>query len=360
MIEPRNGMTYSNEDFEAFQERLLESTSGSGLLWELRDALFTEAFYGKPRNSNPLLILPGVWRLKLQHERLLHRKATPATPTHGAIHVMFLSARNNHVQRLIPTMCSDQSDADFQGWIIEPRVLGMLPKPFAVQSRVIAGAWTKHSHSCDYRNAHIFARDLADSLPGTFDGHKIAVVCAYMVRFFGWQRFWQMAFSENTPQSVITTYEKAEHAKAMLYVAKQLGVPHRIHWIHGLRHASLQASLATELWCMTPGDVRFFRSRVPSYCTPIVKENPEATALAQSIGVLDSALVPALNPVHFLFLGPGKEKSYPKDMRMADLAVIHKLQQYFGSKIQWRFRPHPSATDRFQSELAEAGINASD
>ncbi len=50
---------YSNESFERFQKRLKSDVGGDSPRWQLRDALFAEAYYGKSWQLAFFIHCPG-------------------------------------------------------------------------------------------------------------------------------------------------------------------------------------------------------------------------------------------------------------------------------------------------------------
>jgi hypothetical protein len=356
-------MDYSNESFERFQQAISEAHGNDSLLWRLRDALFAEAFYGKANRLRKLFRFPGGWLLVLLALYLRERRgsyaAYPNSPP-DACHYLFPSPRNNHMRRLLPMLESETGAGEAcVAWYGVPGIPELAPESLRDSFHSVAGAWTRHIRFPDFQEASRLTRELEAILPEDLDAPKLAAIRVYLVQFLAWRRFWLERLGSR-PSKIISTFEKAPRVKAFFHAAWELGVPVRIHWVHGLRHASIQSTLATELWCMTPGDVRFFKDRVPVFCTPSVRKNPEAAELSAAIGVLDPASLRQGDPIHFLFLGPGLEASYTKEMRMADLAVIRKIQREFSDRIAWRFRPHPSAIERFRDELTHAGIDIQD
>mgnify|MGYP000937766134 FL=1 len=149
-------------------------------------------------------------------------------------------------------------------------------------------------------------------------------------------------------------------AKAMLHVAKQMGVPNRIHWAHGLRHASLQSTLASELWCIIESDVDYYRPILPEGCKPVYKQSPEAIELIQGIGILGEDELQSLPTVNFLFLGNGFDSAYTSDLSRADMAVIRTAMAGLGTQVCWRFRPHPGNIPRFREDLTALGMDQVD
>ena len=357
-------MEYTNENFEKFQQSIARSFDEGSLLWLLRDAIFVEAFYGKHSQKDIHTHLPYGDFFAYKYLQFQARKADSVSDTidltQNASHFLFVSSRNNHINRLIPLLQeAQQTGQNCIAWVSDPSVIDMIPSELKFCIREITHCWTKYTKKKDLVLARKLSADLTRALPRQFTRRQRKDITVYLVQFFAWERFWKEAF-QSAPTSLATTFEKSAIAKAFFYAGYKENVSTRIHWLHGLRHASLQATLSTKLWCMTPGDVRFFEDRVPDFCTPSVKQNPEAQELATAIGVLDPSSLCVDDPIHFLFLGPGLESSYNREMRMADLSIIRKIQQKARSNISWRFRPHPSATERFRSELNEANIDIQD
>lgn len=356
-------MDYSNESFERFQKIMESAVEKDSLLWLLRDAIFAEAFYGKQRTLAPLYPLPGGWMVALgyqwfQARRMKRTWSLPET-AEGSQHFLFLSERNNHTARLFPLFREQREQARCIAWHTVPAIRYLAQNDEQADFHCIAGRWSQHLRLQDLRDANQLAGELTRIFPKELDRPAQAAIRIYLAQLLAWEHFWQTTLGEH-PAKVVSTFEKASDVKSFFLAAMRKQTPSRIHWIHGLRHTSLQATLSTELWCMTPGDARFFLGRVPAACTPSVRCNPEAEALVQSIGMPDLNSLPQCKPIHFLFLGPGLEASYTREMRRADLRVIRKIQLELNERVQWRFRPHPSAAARFKAELAEAGVTADD
>jgi len=356
-------MTYSNESFEHFQEKLENAKGSDPLLWELRDSLFAEVFYGKERRIDILNRLPGGWMLSLAFQYFQNRLKAVSNrlpePNSGQSHFLFLSTRNNHINRLLPLYTKHRSSADCRAWYTMEGVPAETNDAGNPQILRIVGEWSRHLRVGDLFFAAKLSKQIWAVFPRELTPIQVSKIRIYLVQFMAWKRFWDQALGEQ-PQMIATTFEKSPQAKAFFYSARDKQTPRRIHWIHGLRHASIQSTLATELWCMTPGDVRYFETRIPDYCTATLKRNPEADELAEKIGYFNPHQIQKRGHIRFLFLGPGKEASYTREMRMADLAIIRAIQEELGALVEWRFRPHPSARERFQAELDEADIRIPD
>lgn len=356
-------MDYSNESFEEYQARLADAVSQDSLLWRLRDGLFAEAFYGKQRTLDPFHRWPLGWLVPLAVRwladwRRSRGQSVPDAEPNGR-HYLFLSPRNNHVHRLCSLFLEDEQHPQARAWVMESGIVEQIDSGKGGQLHDVAGHWSRCLRWRDISGARALAREFAAIFPAEILCRQQAAITVYLIQFLAWDRFWKGALGSSA-SLVASTFEKTPRVKALFHAAWALGVPRRIHWIHGLRHASIQATLSTELWCMTPGDVRFFAARVPEFCTPSVHRNPEADELIKEVGIVDRSTFGGIERPHFLFLGPGKEASYSREMRRADLAIIRKAQQELGDRIAWRFRPHPSAVERFREELKEAGIVAED
>jgi len=272
-------------------------------------------------------------------------------------HYLFVSGRSNHMGRMLSLLKGKSTSSEWVAWCANNEAYDTVSAHFPKRAIKIRGEWTKFIKLKHLYDAYSWSRKCKQLFSDELDRVQVGSVCLYLVKYFAWVEFWSSNISKETT-SVVVTFEKSDVAKSMLSAAKDKGVPHRVHWVHGLRHASLQSTFSTELWCMTPGDVRFFSPRVPDFCKPVLKSNPEAIDLIDRVGVVNPSTFSDISTLHFLFLGPGLEASYPREMRMADMEVIRKAQEEFGARIRWRFRPHPAAIERFESELKDAGINA--
>ena len=359
-------MSYSNESFEAFQKKLRQEIGQDSPLWDLRDCLFAEAFYGKSGKHRSLFSFPGGWVLLLFFLWLKQRRnfSLGLIPTcaEGASHFYFPSDRSNHIGRLLPMLENALAKGETCiAWFSAGPTSEFNGPPPELRSffHDVTGAWTSHLKISDFREAARLGRILKCCLGEQINQSQTRAACASLVQFFAWRRFWTGIFRKK-PANFVSTFEKGPIIKAASTTARAREVEPRRHGIHGLRPASLQANRATEHWSMTPGDQRFLSTRVPDYCQVTVKENPEAHDLAREIGVLDFSTSSIKLPLHFLVLGPGANASYTKEMRLADLAVIKQLQDEFGTQIRFRFRPHPSRFERFRCELLEAKIMVKD
>lgn len=351
-------MDFSNDNFERFQSRVKNNLGENSLIWQLRDSLFAVAFYCPANKSSPLLNIPGSDIIGLSKELL---KKTPDTiPTdHVQINtcVLLPSSRSNHVGRLLPFIAEQSEKCSIL--TIGDTALAKANQEEVAYSASIGDSWKHRFRINHYFQARKHTALLAEIMPGQLTQKQLATIRMFFSRFFAWSDVWRTYFLVSQPSTIICTFEKAPYAKSFFYVGREMGIPKRIHWFHGLRHASLQSTLATDLWCMTPGDLRFFNGRLPTDCIASIKENPECLQLAAEVGVID----PRNNlqvPLHFLFLGPGANESYNKSMRFEDLRVIKSIQTAYGDKIKWRFRPHPSRIERFREELMEIGITVDD
>ncbi len=355
-------MDYTNENFETFQKRLAGAVSKDSLLWELRDAIFCEAFYGLKFKRYALFHIPfgqySVFTIDwLRAVRKFRIKRFSLNPC--SAHFLFCSPRNNHFNRIYPLFNEVLSEKSSQAWVSNPDVLRLIRPEHRKYFFDISSQWLRHVRIRDVFRARAHCDELHRLFPDDLSAWCLRKIELYFVIFLAWRRFWRNQLCVSVDE-VYCTFEKTPVVKGFFFVAKELGVKKRVHWIHGLRHASIQSTLATELWCMTDGDVQYFQSRVPDYCTPHKKRNPEADMLVQSVGIMELSAERTSKFINFLFLGPGLETSYTAEMRCADLAVIKIAQRELKGIVSWRFRPHPSARERFKDELLDAGIEIDD
>ena len=276
------------------------------------------------------------------------------SPCSAPVQFLFCSARNNHINRLYPLFKDTSAEQDLCGWVSDSAVFGKIDETHNSLLKRIDGQWARMLKWKHFSEANKLCRELASAIPGFFSKTDMRKIHVFFVMFLTWKEVWESVLHPDV-REVYCTFEKSPVVKAFYAAAKDFGVPKRIHWIHGLRHSSIQSTYATELWCMTKGDVRFFETRVPTYCKPMKKRNPEADMMIEAIGIKRPREYYE-DSVHFLFLGPGLESSYSEGMRLEDLNIIKSAQEALGNSVTWRFRPHPSAVKRFQSELEKVGV----
>jgi hypothetical protein len=362
-------LNFTGESFERFQALLKDRSSPESWVWLLRDGIFGTithdplSFRRIIRSKEALLILPGGWMLWLLIHKLqamLGRIPAPPPPAHASYHLLFLSTRSNHIKRVLPLLRDFNQTALCLGWANQSKILQLIDEDLKPQMRLTSNSWAFHLHLADLRAAASCAKDLGKSLGSLhIPWLQRGKVRIYIALFLAWRRFWEQQF-KSRPQLVLTTYEKDPMAKAMLHVAKQIGVPERIHWAHGLRHASLQSTFASELWCLIEPDVPYYRRLLPADCTPVFKQSPESIELIQDIGILDENDLKELKVVNFLFLGNGFDSAYPAEASQADLSVIRTAMRELGAQVNWRFRPHPGNIPRFKEDLSALGLEQVD
>ena len=355
-------MEYTNVNFEKFQELLETGIGRSHLLWELRDSIFCEAFYGRKQKLLLLCKLPLGQYLMLLVEwfrSLRQSKNIPLIECRAPVQFLFCSARNNHINRLYPLFKEILAEQEVSAWVSDGLVFDKIDETHHTMFQSIEGRWATELKFNHFSAANKLCFELDAAVPNFFTRTDLRKIHTFLVMFHAWKEVWAKVFHHEM-REVYCTFEKSPIVKAFFAAAKECGIPKRVHWIHGLRHSSIQSTYATELWCMTGGDVRFFKTRVPKYCTPIEKRNPETDLMVAAVGIKRPAKYKGAEPVHFLFLGPGLESSYTDEMRKKDMAVIQQAQSGLGNFVEWRFRPHPSAVDRFRDELKEAGVSADD
>jgi hypothetical protein len=334
--------------------------------WILRDGIFSAITHDPLtiqrviRTKDALLLLPGGWIVWLWIHKLsaLAGRVPPLPPpTASTHHLLFLSTRSNHIKRVLPLLRDFSERNSCTGWANQAKILPLIDQDLKSHMRLAENSWARMIHASDVWTAARCAKELERIIPiSRIPWLQRGKVRIYIAIFLAWCRFWENQF-RTRPELVLTTYEKEPMAKAMLHVARQMGVPNRIHWAHGLRHASLQATLASELWCLIEPDVDYYHCILPAGCTPVYKQSPEALELIRNIGTLKENDLQGLETVNFLFLGNGFDASYNSDLSRADLAVIKTAMAGLGSQIQWRFRPHPGNIPRFLEDLAALGMS---
>jgi len=223
----------------------------------------------------------------------------------------------------------------------------------------ISGQWTRWVRGVHICDAFRDIKRIRGLFGKMFQAKDYRKTFHYLVKYRAWTWFWKDQLSEHTA-GVFCTFEKAHAIKSMFRVAEDKRVAQRIHWVHGLRHHSLQATSSSELWVLTDGDVEFFSDKVGDHCKVIQHQNPFAMMLCERLGRWIPGNCAATGTVRFLFLGPGGESSYTDSMRKSDLAILKIAQEAMGSRVEWRFRPHPAVRKRFYRELKETGLSVTD
>lgn len=358
-------LDFTSGSFERFQNSLRASCPPASWLWLLRDGIFGTLHHDPLtlkrviRTKDALFILPGGWVLWLLAHKLLALVCKPPThgiPANATHHLLFLSTRSNHIKRVMPLMRELSARTTCAGWAGQPEIPALVDEPLRDDIRLARNQWIRTLRFSDLVESASCVSELRRVYPGRLPWLQTGKVHVYVAIFLAWRRFWRDEF-KNPPEFVLTTYEKDPMAKAMMYVAADLRVPQRVHWAHGLRHASLQATFATELWCLVKPDVAYYRERLPPDCVPVYKQSPEAIELIDKIGILEESDLLGLDPVHFLFLGNGFDAAYTAEQSRADLAVIRTAMRELGSRVKWRFRPHPGNIPRFKEDLEALGMS---
>lgn len=359
-------LDFTGESFERFQALLKERCSPESWVWLLRDGIFGTithdplSFRRIIRSKELLLLLPGGWMLWLlihKVQAMVGRIPAPPPPAAASHHLLFLSARSNHIKRVLPLLRQFNENACCLGWANQSKILQLIDADLKPSMRLAGNAWAFHLRMADLGTAASCAGELSQSLGSlSIPWLQRGKVRIYIAVFLAWRRFWEQQF-RTRPETVLTTYEKDPMAKAMLCVAREIGVPERIHWAHGLRHASLQSTFASELWCLIEPDVPYYRRLLPTDCKLVFKQSPESIELIQDIGILTENDLKGLKVVHFLFLGNGFDSTYPPEASQADLAVIRTAMNELGAQVNWRFRPHPGNILQFKADLAALGLD---
>lgn len=353
---------FSNESFEAFEALLRKAgIDESSLGWQLRDMAFSALYHDPPtwqriRSSrNVLFALPGGWIVWLYsyHLAAFFAKSPPLSPP-ADHHFLCLSARSNHIQRSAPEAAARSTHGSCAIWATNPQAAQALREASNVDIRLIGNPWVPFLDPACIELGLSESRRILRALPPVhrLAASKLAISFAIYQAALG---FWRENLT-GRPKTVLTTYEKDPVSKAMLAVAAEIGVAERIHWTHGLRHASQRVTLANQLWCLTPNDARYFQSKVPPGCVACHRPSPESEHWLKTIGPLPPDILQNPPCVHFLVLGSGYDPGYTREMSLADLGVIANARDALGDRVQWRFRPHPGNIPRFRDDLAATGL----
>ncbi len=346
-------MNYSDGNFERFSADLAGQVGASDLLWLTRDALFNSITYRSSSEQKvPLRNRFGVlgyglcWLLRERRERA--SVAPLAEVAEASLGFLFLEARDAHFMTLYPIFKEGGSDG--VAWLADDAIRERLTEASAVQS--VAGQWVHFVRLRDFfaivrltgKARRLVGAELGLEAQGRF--------AEYLIQFFAWKRFWSESLTDQC-ETVYTTTESAPIAKTLFAAAKERGIK-RVHWCHGLRHASWQVSLATELVCNTEGDVRYFSGRVPSECKVVCRPNPRVLEIAKEVGSPKAQL--AEHQPHLLFMSQGPESPYTPEMRLKDLRLLKLLVDERDALL--RVRPHPRENLGLLKEaLLKAGVN---
>jgi len=358
-------MEYSNKNFDRFQDEISESLGREHFLYKLRDALFMNLAYGHNAwKSDLLLYLPFGAYLILGLDYLKGLRRRGETPELEAAEKHFLllccSERSNHMDRIFHFRDHlKQQGIPYQLWKVSLPDQSRIYDEVSANTVNISGQWTRWGLRPHFASARRDVSVLRGLFGKKFKARDYRRTFQYLVKYRAWTLFWEEQLFEHSP-GVFCTFEKGDAIKPMFRVAEDKGLARRVHWVHGLRHHSLQATSASELWVLTDGDVEFFSGKVGRHCNVIQHNNPFADVLRERLGGWTRANSAARGTVRFLFLGPGGESSYTDSMRAADLAILRTAQEAMGSRVEWRFRPHPAVRKRFLRELKEAGLSVTD
>lgn len=302
--------------------------------------------------------IPGGSILSLiKHKALMKQNKVNSSLDKVKTCVVIPSMRSNHIGRLIPFM--EDNPSHYGVFTTTPSKLDFSKNDKVQWSHDITGAWTKKLRPTHYLKSKKIISDISLNVPVDLNATQKYMLSMYVCQFFAWLEVWNELLSNCKPDRIITTFECSSSAKALFVSASELEIPSRIHWYGGMRHAMLQSTLSTELWCQTLSDARYYQNKIPSQCKALFMENPERVKLGNDLGIINRDQIHE-GPLRFLFLGPGSNPVYTKSMRMADLSVIKSVQNAFGNKIVWRFRPHPGKVQRFHDELSEAEVTSDD
>lgn len=359
------GGDFSTANFNRFQDLLSREAGESSLLWTLRDSLFATIFNDtRPlrqvlRTKDGILLFPGGWIiwviLRVLHGIKHERDPAPHRVKADA-HFLFLSSRSNHFQRIRPLVDEYAATMTCRGWITRREILPLFKNRETSTFPFIGEHWTAWVRISDLCTAAQQSSALKQILGARMGLLQLASSRLVIVKYLAWLRFWRNQFRGAPPALLLSTYEKDPISKAMFEAGREIGVKRRIHWAHSLRHGSLQATLATELWCMTQLDVDYFQPILPASCKALYHENPESAELIRTIGRFDPSELNSPNVRRFLFLGSGKDIAYTREQSEADMQVIRKAVDKLGDRVTWRFRPHPGNIPAFKSDLMAVGL----
>lgn len=357
---------FSNESFEEFENLLRKaSIDESSLAWKLRDMTFSALYHDPPTwkrircSRNALFAIPGGWIAWLYSHHFSQR-LVKTRPTLRAFdhHFLCLSARSNHIQRIIPEATARSSCGSCTIWATNSIAAESLRNLSSAHIQVVETPWADFLDPNCIEVAQRESRRILSAITpvSRLAASKLSVSLAIYQAALG---FWRNSLT-GQPKTVLTTYEKDPVAKAMLAVAGETGIAERIHWTHGLRHSSQRVTLANQLWCLKANDAHYFQSKVPHGCVACHRPSPESIQWLETIGRVPPETLRNPSAIRFLVLGSGFDPGYTREMSLADLGVIAKASKDLGDRVHWRFRPHPGNIQRFREDLAAVGLHEID
>lgn len=354
-------MDFSNESYESFESMLLEGgTPETSLRWELRDMAFSALYHDTPgwgralRGRGSLFALPFGWVAWLYSHKLGKTNRAQTNATEADHHLLCLSSRSNHIERIAAWAGEMAAEGSCQIWVTQDQAAQTLEARGIRSIAKLGRCWIPWLFLSDILKARREAAEILRLVPcgGRLAAGKLRISFAIYLAAL---RYWDTKLG-NSPKSVLTTYEKDPVAKAMLASASRNRVGKRIHWTHGLRHSSHRATLASELWCLTSADAKHFATRVPTGCVALHRQSPESQKWVDAIGLLPPAVLRDPPTLHFLVLGSGFDPGYTPEMSVADMMVVRRAFQELGTRVHWRFRPHPGNIARFREDISAAGF----
>jgi hypothetical protein len=345
---------YSDESFERFQDLLRPRVSEDDLIWILRDVIFMLLFFD--HNASRWGRIPGKWLFGLLREWVGYQKIKSNVGSLPEVRslFLFLSPRDNHFFVLYPAFSENiRSGGSAVGVVFGRKIEAMFSAGdpvFNASACWVAGAKYKH-----VKELVALMSRLRKLLPEFSLNITFQRFFPYFIHFFGWRDYWERQLPDQCGE-IFSTFEKDSATKALFWAAKEKGVPRRVHWLHGLRNANLQATLATEMYCLTQGDVAYFSTRVPSWCKVSKRNNPFIERTAQQIRNESAKIKHA--GIHFLFLSQGVISSYTEAMRLADLQILAAAQNLLPAGFfRLRVRRHPGEKlDLLVQTLQSAGV----
>ena len=357
---------FSNESYEAFEAALIASgIPETSPAWTCRDMAFSALFHDPldwsriRKGRYALFALPAGWIAWLYSHHWQHRLRPQAVPRVRADHhFLCLSSRSNHVRRIGPEAAKRASEGTCHIWCTHEKTVEMLRPYGDFGISMVSEPWADWLDTDIIRRASQALAEIRRALPLQDKLAAAKLASTFAIREAS-TRFWDSVFVE-APVSVLTTYEKDPLAKGFLEAARRKGTSRRVHWTHGLRHASQRVTESSELWCLTPADARYFASRLPAGCTPHCRRSPEADHWLETIGLLPETARHNPPTLHFLVLGSGFDPGYSVEMSVADMKVIAAAINSLGERVRWRFRPHPGNIARFRQDMEDAGIQDAD
>lgn len=352
--------TRADIDFQGFQSQLSTFTGERGPVWDIRDALYGVVAGGSRKRCSKLDAFPLGWLPLFLRAYILGwlRSRVSLSHTKPASHHFFIpDPAENHFDRLASLFRSSECRSNRKIWYVRQSAASKLTVNEKFDSSDITHTWVRSFRPSDLILA-LGTVSLLKRIPIVRNNRThVNNLVLYITKFHTARRFWKQQFETCPPTAIYATYEKNFLAKSFFLEAREMGVLRRVFWLHGLAHESLQATFSTEMWCMRSAEASSMRSLLPPDCITLHVPSPRVRRLMETAGVRVAASKRSLTSLNFLVLGTGNDPVFTEAMREADLARLREIQISLGDSVNWRFRPHPGAMERYRIAVGAANLN---